>query len=254
MKAVFGLILITCFVSCKYNKDLGRNVDSRDTTCIKELAKAEDDFAVNKLTYCHYIGNIIRHELRSQKEMTQLLKKYNIDFTNKGSSCIVYEDQSEYCYCEFMESKIKKRFGEKFIDSLLVEADELYLKNNIDSTFYYANCDSRPMYPGDKDSSPDEQSDVLQKEIDAVLTYPVGYVKRPNYDVSAFTNVSFDVDKQGNAKITSFGFIFDNKANEKFIPYLEKEITSIIKKNEWQPATIRGIKVKSDMVLRIYLK
>lgn len=232
MKAVFGLILITCLVSCKYNKDLGRDVDSRDTTCIKELEEAERDFAANKITYCHYIGNLIFNDLRSKKEMTQLLEKYKIDFRNEGSSCIVYEDQSEYCYCEFMESKIKKRFGDKFIDSLLVEADELYLKKNIDSTFNYFICDSRPMYPGDMDYSRDEQSDVLQKEIDAVLTYPEGYVKRPNYDVAAYVNVSFDVDKQGNAKITYFHFVFDNKANEKFISYLEKQITSNIKKRD----------------------
>ncbi len=55
-------------------------------------------------------------------------------------------------------------------------------------------------------------------------------------------------------KITYFHFVFDNKANEKFISYLEKKITSIIKKEGWQPATIRGIKVKSNMTLRIYLK
>jgi hypothetical protein len=254
MKVIFGLIFISCFVSCKYNKDLGRNVDSRDTTCIKELEEAEQDFEANKLTYCHYIGNIIRNDLRSEKEMTQLLKKYNIDLRNEGSPCIVYEDQSDYCYCDFMESKIKKRFGEKFIDSLLVEADKLYLKNNIDSTFNYFICDSRPMYPGDNDSNQDEQSDILQKEVDASLVYPKGYAKRPNYDVTAFANVYFDVDQQGNAEITNIGFTFDNEANEKYIPYLKKEITSIIKTKGWMPATIRGVKVKSDMVLRVYLE
>ncbi len=208
MKAVLGLIFITCFVSCKYNKDLGRDVDSRDTTCIKELEEAERDFAANKITYCHYTGNLTFNDLRSQKEMTELLEKYKIDFRNEGSSCFVFKHQSEHCFCEFMESKIKKKFGDKFIDSLLIEADELYLKNNIDSTFNYFICDSRPMYPGDRDSYQDEESDVLQKEIDAALTYPERYVKRPNYDVSAYVNVSFDVDKQGNAKNHLFSFCF----------------------------------------------
>jgi len=150
-----------------------------------------------------------------------------------------------------MKEQIDKKFGKAFIDSLLNLSDSLYVQNNINDTFYYATCDTRPNYPSDTDTNPDEYSEVFQSDFDKSIKYPVGYIKRPNYDSSAFVDVHLYVDKEGQAVITGCWFIFDIKKNHKYENYFEREIAKAMKKKGWTPATIRNQKVNSDMVMRL---
>jgi hypothetical protein len=249
----FLIILVLIFISCERNGGpaLGY-ISKKDTTCLKEVAEAKAAIKKNKLTFCNYTGDILFVKLRCQNEMTRLLAKYNIEFRNEGSSCIVYEDQTEHCYCKMMEYEIKQKYGEHFMDSLLETADKMWLTNNIDSMFDYAECDERPNYPGDTDNT-NEYSKVLQKELKDKITYPQAYKKRPDYDTSAFVDITFNVSRDGRAKIDSFYFLFDIDSNHKFEKYLEGQIDEHIKKTGWQPAKIRNQKVNSDMVFRFEL-
>lgn len=248
---IFSLItLASCQFESKPKGSFIESIKQEDTTCLKEISEAEKEIKNGKLTYCHHSGNIYNHYLRYEKELIEILKENNLEFRNEGSSCIVYENQTEGCYCKLMDEKINQKYGEKFVDSLLNSADEKYLNKHINDTMYYAKCDIRPNYPNDKDDSEDEYSEVMQDEIDKAIIYPKGYVKRPNYDVSAFVNIYFFVDKYGNAKITNFGFLFDIKSNHKFEKYFESELNKIIKTKEWKPAQMRKRNVNSNMVLR----
>lgn len=253
MKKLFLIFLSTLLISCQFEKKpkggFFEFVSKTDTTCLNEISEAKKDLEEEKLTYCHYSGNIYSHYLRSEKELIQILKENNIAFRNEGSSCIVYEGQTQHCYCKLMEEKINQKYGEKFIDSLLITADEKFLASHINDTMHYPDCDRRPNYPNDKDDSEDEYSEVLQHEIDRTLIYPKGYIKRTNNN-SAFVNISFYVDKYGNAKIISFWFLFDIESNHKFEKYFESELNRIIKKNNWKPAQMRKQNVNSDMVMR----
>lgn len=258
MKTFYFIILFTTLISCKFEKKpqglFYEFVSQSDTTCLKEISEAKKDLENGKLTYCHYSGNIINHYLRFEKELIEVLKENNIDFRNEGSSCIVYENQTEHCYCKLMEEKINQKYGKKFVDSLLNIADKKYLNKHINDTMYYAKCDIRPNYPNDKDNSEDEYSEVMQNEIDNAMIYPKGYIERPNYDVAAFVNISFYVDKYGNAKITYFDFLFDIKSNHKFEKYFKNELIKIIKTKDWKPAQMRKQNVNSDMVIRYGFK
>lgn len=254
MKTIFFIFLCTTLISCKFESkpqsSFIESVKQSDTTCLKEISEAKKEIKKGKLTYCHYSGNIYNHYLRSEKELIEELKYNNIDFRNEGSSCVVYKNQTEHCYCKLMKENINQKYGEKFVDSLLNIADEKYLSKHIYDTMYYAKCDKRPNYPNDKDDSLDEYSEVMQKEIDDTINYPKGYIQRPNNDVSAFVDISFFVDKDGNAKITYFSFYFGIKSNHKFEKYFESELKKIIKTKEWKPAQMRNRNVNSDMVLR----
>lgn len=258
MKTIFFSFLCLTLISCKFESkpksSFIESIKQEDTTCLKEISEAEKEIKKGKLTYCHYSGNINNHYLRYQKELIEILKENNLEFRNEGSSCIVYKDQTENCYCKLMDEKINQKYGKKFVDSLLNIADEKYLLKHINDTMYYVECDRRPNYPNDKDNSEDEYSEVMQKEIDSAITYPKGYIKRPNYDVSAFVNISFYVDKFGNAKITHFSFYFDIKSNHKLEKYFESELKKIIRTKEWKPAQIRKQNVNSNMTMRYYFE
>ena len=152
-----------------------------------------------------------------------------------------------------MKEKIIEKYGKKFIDSMLVLADKLYLKNSINDTLYYADCDKRPNYPNDNSEYQDDFSDVLQKEVDTKITYPKGYIKKNNNE-SAFVDIYFYVNKNGESKIENFHFLFDVKTNHKFEKDLEAEIKRYLKTKNWTPAQIRGVNVNSDMNFRFFLK
>lgn len=246
---LFVLITNVLLISCNHTNTRLGMINNGDTTCIREVRRAEFDIKKGKLVYCHYAGNIIFNSLRSRKEMAALLKRYKIDFLSVGSSCVVYENQTEHCYCKVMEAEIEEKFGNKFSDSLLNIADIKYVKDNIDSTFYYGECDVTPGYPGDSTDSSGEYSDVLQKELAKMIEYPEGYVKRKN-DNAAFTDITFEVRKNGEATVKSFYFVFDIKSNHKFEKYFEAQILKYVRTTAWNPATIRGYKVNSDMVFR----
>ena len=141
MKTFSLIFLCISLISCKFEKkpqgSFFEYVSESDTTCLKEISEAKKDLEKGKLTYCHYSGNIIHNYLRSEKELIEILKENKIDFRNQSSSCVVYENQTEHCYCELMQEKINEKYGEKFIDSLLNIADEKYLNKHINDTMYY---------------------------------------------------------------------------------------------------------------------
>jgi len=250
---LIGLTLVSCDFVKKQNKSKFDNISEKDTTCLNDIKDAKLDIQKGKLVYCYNLGSITHHSLRSEEELTSILKQINIEFRNVASSDIDYENQT-HCYCEFMKEKITEKYGEKIIDSILVLSEKLYLKNSINDTLYYADCDKRPNYPNDNSEYQGEFSEVLQNELEKKITYPKGYIKKPNRNFSAFVDIYFYVNKKGEAKIQSFWFNFDIKTNNKFKNYLESEIKKYIKTENWTPAQIIGENVNSDMNLRFYLK
>lgn len=257
MKKIVLLLICLIFICCdfakKQNKSKFDNISKKDTTCLKDVENAKVDIQKGKLIYCHTMGGLLYHGLRSEKEAISVFKQNNIEFRGVIVSDLENENQT-HCYCSFMEEKIIEKYGEKFVDSLLNIADEKYLINHINDTMYYADCDRKPNYPNDKYDSGDWYSKVMNNEIDKNIAYPKGYIKRPNYDFSAFVDIRFYVNKKGEAKIHNFWFTFDIKTNNKFKSYLESEIRKHIKTENWTPAQIRGENVNSDMVFRYQLK
>lgn len=250
----FLTIYIATLYSCsRTTKQESRfaNISNADTTCLKEIKKAKSDIQKGKLTFCHFAGSMLFQSLRNSKEMDSLLKRFGIGYKEEITSDVIFGDQTQGCYCDFMKEQVDNKFGKSFIDSLLNVSDSLYVQNNINDTFYYANCDTRPNYPNDNDTNPDEYSEVFQSDFDRSIKYPAGYIKRPNYDSSAFVDVHLYVDKAGHAVITGYWFVFDIKANHQYENYFEKEVEKIMKKTGWTPATIRNQKLNSDMVMRL---
>lgn len=248
-----GALTLTLYFFTRTAKQKGRfdNISMIDTTCLKQVKKARADVQTGKLIFCHFAGSMLYDPLRSGDEMDSLLDRFWIDYKEETTSDVIFEGQKQGCYCDFMKEQIDNNFGKTFIDSLLDLSDSLYVQNNINDTFYYADCDTRPNYPSDTDSHPDEYSEVFQKAFDNNVKYPAGYIKRPNYDSAAFVDVHLYVDKAGYAKITGFWFLFDMKTNRRYEKYFEREIEKVMKRSGWTPATIRNQKVNSDMVMRL---
>ena len=249
---LFLTAFILTFSVCKRNekqKSRFDNVSKIDTTCSKALEKARTDLQNGKLTYCHFAGSMLYEPLRCSNELDSLLGNFGIAYKEEITSDVIFADQTQSCYCDFMKEQLDIKFTKSFFDSLLQVSDSLFVQNNLNDTFYYANCDTRPNYPNDSDTHLDEYSEVFQKELEKYIKYPVGYIKR-----SAFADVHLYVDTVGKAAITWCWFSFERQDNQKYEKYFEKEIERAMKKTAWTPATIRNQKVNSDMVMRVYFE
>ena len=145
------LFFLTAFIltlcSCdKTKKSLFRNTSKVDTTCLKALKKAKAALKKGKFTYCHFIGSLLYWPLRSAHERDSLLNKVGIWYREEITSDLIFEDQTQGCYCDFVKEQIDAKFGKTFIDSLLNVSDSLYVLSNLNDTCYYASCDTRPNY------------------------------------------------------------------------------------------------------------
>ncbi|MEN2402464.1 hypothetical protein GKZ90_0021925 [Flavobacterium sp. MC2016-06] len=252
---LISITLVSCDFAKKQNKSKFDHISEKDTTCLNDIIEAKNDIQKGKLVYCHTMGGLLYHGLRSEKELTLVLKRNNIEF--RGIVVSDVEDKNQtHCYCSFMREMISEKYGKKFIDSILTVSDKLYLKNSVNDTLYYADCDIRPKYPNDTSKYQDDFSIVLQKEVETKITYPKDYKKRRinNDSAYAFVDIRFYVNKKGKATIANFNFQFDLQTNHKFDKELKEEIKKYLKTEKWKPAQIRGQNVNSDMVFRYELK
>lgn len=260
-------VLVICvlstvlFLSCgqsRKGESILDNISKTDTTCWKELKKAEIDFEKGRLIYCNY--QIL---LRCENEMTGLLKKFNIDLENRVTSDVIVPGHRDGCYCDYMQEKIDNRFGKVFSDSLLYVADSMYISSHLyevfDNRSNRSSWDNPPMFPGDTVYDQTNHSG-LQKEFEKLVKYPDGYRYTKGENSLAMLQVYLDIDEKGKATVTNTQFVFwDSRTNEEDYnkgcrSYLKNIAISLIEKTTWKPATIKSFNVKSKNDIFIYLE
>lgn len=262
------LLIVAFFIfllnSCGKEKVSFLNkVNKNDTICLKEVNKANEDLIKGKLVYCHYVGNIIWNDLRAENEMKNLLMKYNIEFQNESSPCVIDPKINYHCYCELMQEKINEKHGKKFIESLLWKSDSLWVLKNLDKTFgtdeVYGSWDKCSLFPGDKFYNETNHSG-LQDVFDKQINYPQNYKFKSHEYSNATIDATVLVYRNGNAKVIEINTNFYDFKTKKYDynknvkTSFEKVAKEIIEKNKWTPAKIKGINVNSKNNLWIYLK
>ncbi len=255
------LTLFSCIEDKK--KSIEDRANLSDTTCFKEIKKAKKDLANNEIVYCHYVGNIILQSLRAQKEMDSLLKLHNIKYQDESSPCVIDENRSYHCYCEYMHEQINSKYGDKFIDSLLYIADSLYILKNIVKTFdnksIRTKWDTPPLFPGDTSLDQTNHSG-LQQAFNKLVKYPSGYKYKNGNNSGAMLKFHLDTDKTGNTKITDTEYLFwdyitkEENYNKEFYKYFKNLAVSLIENTKWTPAKIKKLSVNSKSEIFVYLK
>jgi len=264
-KLILLLTITLTIVACnnKRKKTVEDNVHTSDTSCIKEISQAKKDINNNKLVYCNYVGNIVRQALRAENEMQILLKQHDIEYQNESSPCVLQDNRNYHCYCEFMQEKINKKFGDGFTDSLLYIADSLWIIKNRDKVFdcsIKSSCWDKPaMFPGDSIYDGTNHSG-LQKKFDQLVNYPTDYRIKQGGNSMAMLQVYLEIDENGKAKVTDNQFVvWDSRTkeedfNKKYWAYFKSIAIPLIEKTTWTPAKIKSIGVKSKNDIFIYLK
>ncbi|MWB96066.1 hypothetical protein GON26_17000 [Flavobacterium sp. GA093] len=261
MRIKRGLLLLVFIVlqSCNQNKKKSfiDKVHPDDRYCFDEIERAKKDIQKAKLVHCHYAGGIGFHVLRSKTELDSLLRLYKIDFEYTGSSDIEEPNKTQGCYCSLMQENIEKKFGGKFIDSVSLVADSLYIVKHLDQTYSYMDYerswDKPPLYPNDSTYDASNHSG-LQASFEKAVQYPAGYIFKNNKNSSASIYIDMFVNEKGEGKINTLSLHFDHEKNKNYTPYFRRLATQLIEEVTWTPAKIANVSVKSKNLIYIYLK
>jgi hypothetical protein len=112
-----------------------------DTICIRRRKNAIEDISNGSL--CYY-NSFLYYEA---PQMAILLKRYNIEFHDFSSGCLGLSPWfTGYCYESEMCQEIENRFGEAFIDSLWLVAEEQFVLKYPDSIYMKDGMDIRGKY------------------------------------------------------------------------------------------------------------
>jgi hypothetical protein len=98
---------------------------------LRALKKAKNDIENGNLTYCHHAGSLLYNSLRNSHEMDSLLNILGLGYIEQMTSDVVYPDQTQGCYCDYMNETIETKYGKTFNDSILNLSDSLYVQNNL---------------------------------------------------------------------------------------------------------------------------
>lgn len=107
MKFLICLIGLVILIGCDFNKSKYTNIPWTDHTCWTEMKEAGMDIKNHKLVYCFTQGMLYDFKKeRNRKELTLLLKKYNISIKSYIFSDVIVTGQTQGCYCGVMDEKI----------------------------------------------------------------------------------------------------------------------------------------------------
>ncbi|SHL47643.1 hypothetical protein [Chryseobacterium polytrichastri] len=220
-----------------------------DSTCQAETKRAKADIKNKKLVYFHYFGMVKQY--RSNEEMNELLRKYNIQIDSTANFCTV-PSELQNCYAALMDKEIDRKFGSKFIDSLRNVAEIKYVRKNPEKIYDFQECDRIPRYSGDK------TYDVFFKSYETDfwknIKYPDDFEYRKDKDYYSYISAEFTLHKNGTVSNISINLTFQNKKNYKYSSYFINEVKKFIINTKWIPAKTMGITVNSMVPLTLHFK
>lgn len=226
------------------DKEIHKKIKIVDTFCINQTRRAKNDIKNNKLTYFVPFGN--GNYDRSDKELSILLKKYNIKIDTLLIYCVRTPGFDRSCYQKTMNNAISKKFGENFIDSLRYIADKEFIMKNSNYIFDFTDCDLTSRYF--KAKTYEEFLEMPENDFIDYLNTKSSKKERANTEVFF---VIYRNGKVGNIRTQTNYSITNDK---KFADLFENEAINFVKKSKWLPAKYRGIEVNSEMHINFYNK
>ncbi len=166
----------------------------------------------------------MRYELELVDLLGQNGIKYSIDPFGHA-----YE-----CYDLVMDSLIKVKFGDDFVDKLKLAADSLFFEKRKNETFDYSEVDTWAL----RNNSNDQLGgDFVINYLNEKLTPKSSFRFVSNTVDRPYYLIEFTVDKDGETKNVE---IKERNGTEPFPRTEELIVKEVSKIKDWTPATIRN--------------
>jgi hypothetical protein len=217
MRFALTILLLTLF-SCSPKK-----ADQRTTQCEYGRREAIVDYENGILRFANG-----KFSLRYESELKDLLEQKGIEYQIAGPHGY------DRCYGLVMDSLIKVKFGDDFIDKLELVADSLFYEKRKDGVFDYSDVDTWALRKNSKDQlGGDFIINYLNEKLSpkSSFRFVSNIVDRPHY------LIVFTVDKDGRTKNIE---IKERNSTEKFPGTEELIVKEVNKIKDWIPATIRN--------------
>lgn len=226
------LILMMTFYSCSEKSSHSQTM----TACQYERQEALEDLDKGIL---HFINS---EPLRYEKELQDLLQqkgiKYSIDPFGHG-----YE-----CYDLVMDSLIKVKFGENFIDQLKLEADNLFFEKRKNTTLDAWEVDTWALR---KNCSDHLGGDFIIKHLNKKLEPTSSFFFVSNTVDRPYYLIEFTIDRYGNTKNVQ---IKERNNTQRFKEAEDLIIKETSKIKDWIPATIKSHPVSAKFQMGVAIE
>jgi hypothetical protein len=195
-----------------------------------------DDYQKGILNYIN--GQPIRYG----QELEDLLNQKGITYSTDPFGH-AYE-----CYDLVMDSLIKVKFGDDFIDKLKLMADSLFFERRKNGTFDYYEVDTWALR---KNSDDQLGGDFIINYLNEKLATKSSFrfvsniVDRPHY------LIAFTVDKDGQTNNIE---IKERNGTEKFLGTEQLIIKEVSKIKDWTPATIKNQPVTAKFQMGVAIE
>ncbi len=216
-------------------------------SCSKDSLRALQD---SKVQYKYYMNVAAPYgtEFLPHKELEAILKRNNIEWGGfwMGSDIGGY---NEDCYFSYMSKLTENKYGKDFIDHLIKQSVEEYVRKNPNKIF--EGEDQLDWTFNGSIIENYSQKDELHKSFYEYLKYPKGYqFKKENY--SSYSYATLLLDKTGKIlEIQRVKHTFYNPKNQKFQKYFENQLIKFLKRTKLEPVKYAGYPVKSKVVFMV---
>lgn len=224
-----------------------KNVPKSDSLCNGEIERAKDDLSKYDGVYVQTIcfGCDFKPY---EEEIKEVLKKRKFKLGIQDIGCVRYEGQTVGCYSEYIDLKMKEKYGANYESEIENEAIKILIKNiNINNKII-------SIYDLEQNEKPKITDPKIAIENDYYITINTDLPINRKSIHNLFTDIDFIVEKDGtisNLKVTNW--VNENGIDKKYKQDLINLAINTLRKdyNNWKPGTYKGNKVRVENTLRI---
>ncbi|MCD0468850.1 hypothetical protein [Flavobacterium sp. JAS] len=224
-----------------------QNVPKSDSLCNNEIDRAKSDLAKYDGVYVQTIcfGCDFKPY---EEEIKEVLKKKKFKLGIQDISCVKYEGQTEGCYREYIDLKMKAKYGENYKSEIENDAEKILIKNiNLNNkiiSIYDLKDIEKPRIL--------TQNIIIENDSDTTIKTDLPVNKKSSHYL--FIDIGFIVEKDGTiTHLEASNWVNENGINEKYKNDLINLALKTLKKdyNNWKPGTYKGYKARIQNSLRI---
>ncbi len=214
-----------------------------DKICTTEIERAKKDIQKGELVFSMPNGEG-DYDLRQEKYIRKLCEKYNLVFRFEMISDAIVEEGRQGCYGAYMDKKLAEKYGSKFKQSILDQADLMLIKSN--DTVVSWDCDKEPKIEGITSEN------MIEVQLDENLK---NELSKNKINYNAGIDIGFYIDKKG---IPSGYYLVDYNRTEKGKTQKYKQqllqagIDELKKHQRCVSGEIKGQKVITKQIIRTY--
>ncbi len=222
------------------------NPPSSDSLCFFSVERAKKDLKKHKGVYVQticYGCNSIPY----QAEIEVVLKSKGFKLGIEELGCVDYEGHTRGCYKDYINLKMKEKYGENYISEIENEAQKLFIKNINQNNAVINVFDLK------KEEMPQSLDKKVYFENDYYLTLKTNLPIKQSLKKYIFLYLDFIVEKNGT--LTQFEVSYyhssfkDKELKQKLINFAIQTIQE--KYNNWNPGNYKGNIARTKVPLRV---